>query len=120
LPQLAVDEVFGTDRTERAFQMDLLWAELDALRDQIALPTGLSALDVSFISLTLVATAGFVFFALTENAWLASALLTAAPLWKEVRQYDPLALLDAWEKEPTKSGRGEAAGQEETLQSFVG
>ncbi len=95
---------------------NFLWQSLDKVGDDLAgQPRERKAASVALTTVAL-ATAGYVLLTGRAGSWLLS-VLTSQPLWKE---YDPLAVLLAREKE-RKRARGPRDNEdEETLQSLVG
>jgi hypothetical protein len=90
-------------------ESNVLWNALERVGDQLS--TSDPLLEVGPVALTgLVATSGYLLLNTRAGYWLLS-LLTSRPLWK---QFDPLEVLFAWEKEGH-----DANGNEETLQSLV-
>jgi streptogramin lyase len=90
----------------------LLVAQLDAMG--MGMDTRQIRVQDVAIGVGLVASAGYVVWAL-RNSYFLTSLLAAAPLW---RQFDPLAVLDRWEG---KRPRWFAADDEEdeSLESLV-
>lgn len=95
---------------------NFLWQSLDKVGDELAgQPTERKGASVALTSVAM-ATAGYVLLTGRTGSWLLS-VLTSQPLWKE---YDPLAVLLAREKE-RKRARGPRQDEDkETLQSLVG
>jgi hypothetical protein len=98
------------------FHKDRLWQGLDKVGDELAKqPTERKAISVALATVAM-ATAGYVLLTGRAGSWLLS-VLTSQPLWKE---YDPLAVLLARDKERKRARRPRADEDEETLQSLVG
>jgi hypothetical protein len=90
-----------------------LWNQLDRAGDQLSASEAFS--EIGPVALTgLIATSGYVLLNTRAGYWLLS-LLTTRPLWK---QFDPLEVLFAWEKETQGTGQ-DADANEETLLSLV-
>jgi PKD repeat protein len=95
------------------FHTQLLTKELDRMERQV---TGNHVRAVEAVFATgALATAGYVLLSSRAGLWVIAAL-TARPLWK---QFDPIEILFAWERDKQRRGGGQAPEDEETLQSLV-
>jgi hypothetical protein len=98
----------------KVFQSDFLWNALDEGND-LSGSSGLSPEGNAVVVTGLLASAGYVLLNTRAGFWLLS-LLTSKPLWKE---FDPLEILYAWEKESAAAGGDDKDEDEETLVSLV-
>jgi hypothetical protein len=92
----------GLQRDLASLDVALLWDQLDTLADEI-LPSG-SATTFTIgtaAGVSAVFSAGYVAWCLRSGALLASAI-SALPMW---RTFDPLPVLEFWEKRARRRGR---------------
>jgi hypothetical protein len=97
-------------------QNPVLWNNLDTLKEQVTPKTGITAQIAGTVTLGVAVSLGYILLAGRAVLWLLLALSTR-PAWK---QFDPLEVLNDWEKNkgrPRTGGTG--ADDEETLQSLV-
>jgi hypothetical protein len=99
-----------------SLNQDALWSALDKLQQEIDSGTDLTAGIAAGVTIGVAATACYVLLSSRAVLWVIMALLSR-PLW---RQWDPLEVLFAWEKEQEKRRAVGTDGEaEESLQSIV-
>jgi hypothetical protein len=99
-----------------SLNQDALWSALDKLQQEIDGSTDLTAGIAAGVTIGVAATACYVLLSSRAVLWIIMALLSR-PLW---RQWDPLEVLFAWEKEQEKRrAAGTDSEAEESLQSIV-
>jgi hypothetical protein len=96
------------------FQTGFLWKQLELL-DRAFEPRGLD--PTLAVTIVLATTAGYVLWSLSNGSLLASALAATIPASKRSPSFDPLLVLELWEKEFKDASQGRQ--DEETLQSLV-
>jgi virginiamycin B lyase len=95
------------------FHTEMLTKELDKMERQLT-NHHVKVIEAMFAT-GAVATAGYVLLSSRAGLWVIAAL-TARPLWK---QFDPIEILFAWEREKKLRGGMGPSEDEETLQSLV-
>jgi hypothetical protein len=98
-----------------SLDVTLLWSQLDALADDILPDEALSTFSVGAAAgVSVVFSAGYVAWCLRSGALLASAI-SSLPMW---RSFDPLPVLEFWEKR-ARRGRNEKGQEEESVEELV-
>lgn len=99
--------------TEAVLKNEVLLKQLDKLKEEVSAKPGLTAKVAGTVTVGAAVSVGYLLLTGRALLWLLLAL-TARSTWK---QFDPLEILNAWEK---KRARGKAgAADAETLQSLV-
>jgi hypothetical protein len=109
-------EAGGLRRDLASLDVALLWDQLDTMADQI-LPSGsVTTFTIGAAAgVSAVFSAGYVAWCLRSGALLASAL-SSLPMW---RSFDPLPVLEFWEKRVRRRNRAEDEGEEDSIEDLV-
>jgi hypothetical protein len=101
---------------------DRLWSHLNTIEQQLESSAHQHALAAIFVAgAGLFATAGYLGWHLRNGYLLAGALLGAASVGSEYTSFDPLAVLESWEKmHSRRSVATRNSAEAETLQTMVG
>jgi hypothetical protein len=108
-----VDAAFAASIQGSKFNPMWLWGQLDKMEAQITSTNEYHLAEFLAGTLPLVASVGFIIWNLWSPYLLGSAV-AGVPLWKRgVQGFDPLTILEHWEKESQKGP------ETETLQSLI-